>query len=292
MSHTATARRTVAASLALTLSALGVTAVAAPAAVSAMHPTGAQAISGTDADAAFGDRPHQRHPRTRLNPATPRTAPASSAANTGTGTAPDAPGAKSYTFATLLDDKPVRWNPCTDIHWSSSLTGAPAGALQVLQDSVATIARATGTTWTYDGPTSTNPTSDYLPTRSQSSYPPVLIGYTDGAHSDLLDGQPQGVLAMTRTAWFGIQKADGSKVAATRAGVIALDRSDKLPLTGPVSWSAVVLHELAHTMGLGHTDDPTQLLAPVLPRSAGTLQNGDRNGLVRLGADAGCVIIG
>jgi hypothetical protein len=156
---------------------------------------------------------------------------------------------------------------------------------------VARVAAVSGTTWTYVGPTTTRPTSAVLPRSSRPTYPPVVIGWTDGAASDLLRGQPRSTLAMTRTAWFGVQKPDGSKVAALRSAVIALDRTDRLPLRGAVSWQAVALHELGHAMGLAHVGDTRQLMATVLPRTVTDLQRGDRAGLVKVGRPAGCVVV-
>lgn len=193
-----------------------------------------------------------------------------------------------YAFASVLDRRPVRWNPCAPIRWTFNPAGAPAGGFDVVQAAVARVAAASGTTWRYVGPTTTRPTTAVLPRTARASYPPVVLGWTDSS-SDLLRGQPRGVLAMTRTAWFGVRKPDGSKVAAMRAAVIAFDRTDRLPLRGAVSWHAVALHELGHAMGLAHVADTRQLMATVLPRTAADLQTGDRLGLLHVGRPAGCV---
>lgn len=200
-------------------------------------------------------------------------------------------GSASYAFASVVDDQPVRWNPCAPIRWTSNTTRGPAGGLDVLKASVARIAATTGTTWQYVGPTSTVPTSGYLPGSATAAYPPVLLGWTDGAASDMLRSQPRSVLGMTRSAWFGVQKPDGRKIVATRAAVVALDRTDALPLRGGTSWTSVVLHELGHAMGLAHTPDSSQLMATVLPRTLTDLQAGDRAGLTRLGRTAGCIVL-
>ena len=197
----------------------------------------------------------------------------------------------AYKFSSLLDGQPVRWDPCTAIHWRSSTARGPAGGLDVLTTAVARIASVTGTTWVYDGATTAAPTTSYLPKSPNAGDRPVLLGWTDGASSDLLAGRPAQVLGLTRTVWFGTDDGLGPRTAATRAAVVALDRTDHLPLRGKLSWSTTVLHELGHVMGLDHPADSRQLMAATLPVNATDLQTGDRTGLGRIGRAAGCVTV-
>ncbi|MDX6199282.1 MAG: hypothetical protein QOJ79_2433 [Actinomycetota bacterium] len=194
----------------------------------------------------------------------------------------------SYRFSSILDGQPVRWNPCEAIHWKANVARGPVGGLDVLKAAVAHIATVTGTSWVYDGATTTTPGTGYLPTTPSNTNKPVVIGWTDGTASDLLRGKPAQVLGMTRTVWFGVDDGMGHRVAATRAAVVALDRTDKLPLRGVQSWSATALHELGHVMGLDHPADTHQLMAATLP-NVSSLQTGDNTGLTRLGRAAGCV---
>lgn len=197
---------------------------------------------------------------------------------------------RDYAFGSLLAGKPVRWNPCAPIRWTSSTARGPKDGLTVLKAAVAKIAATTGTTWVYAGEKATVPSSAYLPRTPRSTYPPVHIGWTDAAASDLLRGKPRNVLGVARTAWFGVTYK-GVTSAATRAAVVALDRTDSLPLRGPGSWSSVALHEIGHAFGLDHPTSTAQLMAATLPRNLAGLQAGDVAGLQKLGRAGGCVTV-
>lgn len=191
-----------------------------------------------------------------------------------------------YAFTSVVGGQPVRWDPCTPIHWRFRVYDAPTGGLAVTRDAVARIARATGTRWVYDGTATTAPTSSW-PLDRAGDPRPVLIGWTNGQHSDLLRGRPAGVLGVTRTVWFYSSRLGGP--AAIRSAVVALDRTDRLPMTGAASWHTVLLHELGHVMGLAHAGSSREVMYPTLSRRWTDLQSGDLEGLRRLGRAAGCV---
>jgi hypothetical protein len=195
-----------------------------------------------------------------------------------------------YRFSSYVAGKPVRWNPCATIHWKFRTVGGPAYGVTIARQAVARVAKLTGTRWVEDAGTTATPNSAWLP-KTTSGIRPVLIGWTDGAHSDLLAGRPRSVLGVTRTAYFGTT-IDGVSLAATKAAVVALDRTDKLPLTGALSWKTTLLHELGHAMGLDHAGYSSQLMYPTLSRTLTDFQSGDKTGLSRLGISSGCINLG
>jgi hypothetical protein len=203
------------------------------------------------------------------------------------GASSSAIGGASYAFSTVLSGSPVRWNPCAPIHWRYRTSGQVNGGFTQVVRAIARISKATGTTWVYDGAVTTAPTTAWLP-KTASARPPVLIGWTTAAHSDLLRGQSPTVLGVTRTTWYGMTR-DGRTSASIHGAVIALNQGKRLPLTGAVSWYTVLLHELSHGMGAAHADSARQLMYPVLQPGLRDLQSGDLAGLAKLGRTQGCL---
>ena len=188
--------------------------------------------------------------------------------------------AGSYSFMSEpTPGDPIRWDACGTVHWVFNPANAPAGGLSAVQSAVSRIASATGLTFAYDGTSTAVPSSEYIEAQRTSGFQPMLVGWTTPTASSLLANQPASLVGMNQTMWAR------SATGATRivSGVVALNANVKAPTTGGNSWFTFALHELAHGVGLGHTSDPTQIMAPVIPAAATDFGSGDLAGLAKLG---------
>lgn len=235
--------------------------------------------------AAHWTRPRRRamlRPATLSNlstaPATvsaPVTAPLVTAANL------TADHAASYSFMSeVAPGDPIRWDPCGAVHWVFNPAGAPAGGLAAVQSAVARVSAATGLTFAYDGATTAAPTGSYLDTQtSATGFKPLLVGWSTPAASSLLANQPASLVGMDQTIWA--QPATGATHIVS--GVVALNANVTAATSGANSWFTFALHELSHAVGLGHTSDATQIMAPIIPAAATGFGSGDLAGLAKVG---------
>jgi len=174
--------------------------------------------------------------------------------------------------------EPVSYNPCRPIHYVVNPSGAPDDYLELVQQAVGEVARATGFEFEYDG-TTDDRDFGHRGGGSRTSTP-VLVGWATPQEVPRLAGDVAGL---------------GGSVAVERTpdhltyvtGMVALDRDvfaqlDPKP-QGFEHLRAIVMHELGHVVGLAHVDDPTQLMyGDNIGRTS--FGPGDLRGLARLGA--------
>lgn len=154
---------------------------------------------------------------------------------------------------------PVRWDPCRELRVVLNPAGAPADAEALVRDALATVSAATGLRLVYEG-TTDEPTDwdrpAFQPERYGERWAPVLV--TWGRY-----GVADDVGVAGRAGPDPRQGPDGTQVYVTGqvwlsddvyGGPGRADAGDR------VHRQAVLLHELGHLVGLGHTDRPGDLM--------------------------------
>lgn len=177
---------------------------------------------------------------------------------------------------------PVAYDPCRPIHVVVNYRVAPPEGDALLTEAIEVLQVATGLRFLIDGPTEEAPTSErppYQPDRYPGRWAPVLLSWSDPVESPGLTGRVAGNGGSTswsvgndRLYVTGTVTLDGPQFGKI------LDERD-----GRAKARALLQHELAHLVGLGHVEDPTQLMNPVAVPGHVTFGAGDLTGLAHLG---------
>ncbi|MGZ4131425.1 MAG: matrixin family metalloprotease [Actinomycetota bacterium] len=203
----------------------------------------------------------------------------------------------SYAFLQQHDGSPVRWDPCTPIHYALYPRFAPPDASQLLQDVTQHVTDATGIRFVYDGMTSWSPEAEevaqYAATAPTFHYLAVLIAWLPATRFKNF-APPSKILAV------GIPYSPSGAYRYV-SGMIVVNADQEMPDNWAMRYSLgpVLLHEFGHLMGLAHVDDPEQLMwsdhAPgsqkgdIPDLTTNDWGAGDRAGLEKLGVDQGCL---
>lgn len=203
-------------------------------------------------------------------------------------TAPDSDASQHGFLDRRMDGSPLRWNPCETIRYVVNASVAPPGSVEDVHEAVRRVSAATGIAFEYDGLTDEVP-SRRRPIYQQEAYgdrwAPVLIAWVDPGDTDISfdrDGHEAAAVASPARSPFGED--------VIVSGFIAMNRQDANPpgYAWPGAQGPVLLHELGHVMGLAHVTHVGEIMEP----SGGGMTDygpGDREGLRRLGRDAGCL---
>lgn len=166
-------------------------------------------------------------------------------------------GGPGYSFARLQPDgvSPVTW-PCEGtIPVEVNPDGAPREYESLIENAIARINDASGFRFEVVGETSER---DFL----GRGVGPVLLGFADAAEVEMLADDAAGLGGSTYA-----RETSGGPVTAV-GGVVALD-TDVVTDDSLGNAEVILLHELAHVLGLGHTDAPGELM-----RATGSGQTG------------------
>lgn len=187
-----------------------------------------------------------------------------------------------YTFLNTTEDgSPVRWSSCDPIAYVVRPANRPRGARQLLTRSIREISSVTGLDFVRHGTTTEAPEKGralYQPKRYGPQWAPVLIAFSDPEEYPPLAGSQAG--------YGGAAYVDSGRTQPQYVtGSVVFDAPQLARFRSRQRVKAVMVHELAHLVGLGHVKDPRQLMHRVQrPGDATQLQDGDRAGLEALGA--------
>lgn len=195
--------------------------------------------------------------------------------------APTIPGAEGqFAFSLTQPDgrSPVGWDPCRPIRYEVNPAGAPAGWQQLVSTAVRRTSRATGLVFEHVGTTSDR---DFFARRDHlaGDPAPVLVGWGTAEEFEELAGDVAGL-----GGGIAVQRPGGRRYYAT--GSVLLDADAFAGLDGGRHdrgvQQAIVDHEFGHLVGLGHVEDPRELMhgEGVAAHRYGP---GDLQGLARVG---------
>lgn len=191
-------------------------------------------------------------------------------------------------FTQQLSDAgtPLRWEPCRPIHYVTNLTEAPYDtALADIQRAVSEVAKYSHLRFVYDGSVTQQLRSAYSESNNRAGThdtAPLLIGFGTKESSDVLDGS-DGLLGETEIA-------SDPDTELINSAVLVLNAADEEVEPGygeGTRWGSVMLHEMAHAVGLDHVSNPGELMNPELTDDLVDFGPGDKKGLADAGS-GGC----
>ncbi len=157
-------------------------------------------------------------------------------------------GGEGYTFMQVTDDgSPITW-PCDEvIEIEVNPQGAPDGYADLVAGAVGRLNEVSGFTFEVTGETDDR---EFLG-RGRG---PVLLGWADEAEVPELTGPTAGLGGAAYVIGPG-------GAARSVGGMVVLDTDLPGFWLGGLDEETVILHELIHVLGLGHSQDPVQLMA-------------------------------
>jgi hypothetical protein len=187
-------------------------------------------------------------------------------------------GAYRFRFVRTSDGSPVTYDPCRPVRLVVNPSGGPPDGNDLIAEAIREVEEASGFDLQVVGETDERPRSGRPLGDRATGWAPALIAWSDPAETPGLEGDAAGL--------GGSQYAREGDEVAYISGSVTLDAPQLVdgPLYDRDGVRGVVIHELAHLLGLEHVTDASQLMYPRGTPGITSLQDGDEAGLAALGA--------
>ena len=176
----------------------------------------------------------------------------------------------------------ARWDPCSVIEYRTNLRRAPKGSQTQVARAFAAVEAATGLSFRRAGKTKKVPYSRG-PESRQFLPAGLVVAWSTPRSVPALRGRTAGIGGATA------RSVNGGPWEYAYGGV-SIDATQKLPGRKRTSLRTLLMHEIAHAVGLTHVSDKSQVMYPSLLRShRARFEAGDLAGLRAVGAEQGCL---
>ncbi|HEV2758132.1 MAG TPA: matrixin family metalloprotease [Acidimicrobiales bacterium] len=211
----------------------------------------------------------------------------------------------TFLFVTAQGCQPVRFNPCQPLRYALNRRLATDAHVGDLLEAVRKVSDATGMEFQRVADTDEDPRLVPRPRRQADgtlTWPPVVIGWARLGTGDGLRGRGAGRGEPGVVVGGGGRPEIVSDVIVTGNLILNLDAVADIETRTPVphgfgtgvNWGRIMLHELAHVIGLGHVESRTSIMNEALTQqtlSSSEWGAGDLVGLRQLGREGGCVTV-
>jgi len=206
----------------------------------------------------------------------------------------------SSSYLTLGSGQTVvqRWNPCQQITYKVNLAAVPTKSRAVIlaetHAAIRVLAARTGFVYVYRGATTEVPRVGSLARQSAE----LIVAFTTPAKTNYsLAGSTVAQGGSSASSWSFSNGTTKTYGGAITRGFVVVDTPDLLRMLKPgfgtgLRRGNLLLHELAHTVGLKHVSNTRLLMNPaVTSASPNGFAAGDVAGLAALGRRAGCITV-
>jgi hypothetical protein len=194
------------------------------------------------------------------------------------------PDSHTWTSSTYM-----RWNPCQPIGFRVNINQAPNGALADMKEAMKRIGQASGLKFVYRG------TTDGIPQSGGNSWYPadtqIVVAWIRKSQSSMFNSYPTAAAVGGAVSSGGFQQGDDTTISKIIRGAVVIDKTMNFRGGFGKGYTRgdILLHELGHTMGLGHVGASKQIMYGRMTRGAARLNKGDLTGMEKRGARLGCV---